>query len=42
LSPEAAAGTERVDIPFPVLDMNECMILAEVSGSESCGGKFSR
>jgi Zinc finger, ZZ type/Ubiquitin binding region len=36
------AEEQGVDIPFPILGEEECMILAEISGSEACGGGMGK
>jgi Zinc finger, ZZ type len=36
------AEEQGVDIPFPILGAEECMILAEISGSEACGGGMGK
>lgn len=33
---------DKVNIPFPILGPQECMILATISGSEACGGVMGK
>ena len=43
--PEVANSTGTIDkvaIPFPILGEQECMILANISGSEACGGVMGK